>query len=142
MHAPAKQTKVTLLSGAAGRAPVTAFSHREGLRSCRIVSGQHGIAPISFLADLKIITPESRIHPPVAGRTSLSPAACVARVQAASDDFLHARKAGLGGQHRGIRLGIPKGDGADPLLEFGEMMRVVAQGADADAEQKGNRSGS
>lgn len=48
---------------------------RDGRRSGRIVSGQHGIAAISFLADLEVITPALRIQPPAAGRTTLPPVA-------------------------------------------------------------------
>ena len=71
--------------------------------------------------------------------STLSPAAYMARVHAAADDFLHARKAGLGKQPRSISLSVTKGDGADPLLEFGEMLRVGAQGADADGEKEGEQ---
>ena len=68
MHAQAKQAKVTLLSRAAGRVQVTIFPRSEGRRSDLIVSGQRGIALISFLEDLEVITPALRIQPSAAGR--------------------------------------------------------------------------
>ncbi len=58
------------------------------------------------------------------------------RIRSTPDDRLHTGKGGLGKEPAGIGLGLAEAKGDDLPLERREVMRIDAQGPNADADQK------